>query len=272
MGTIFYKYKKIDDFLKDSLERSYFYYSSPLELNDPFELSIITEIDGSDEEILAWIRKNNPDKRKESKIFQEIKKGTLQGYINSNIDVMRKRYFLLCLSKVWDESQLWGLYADSNKGICIGYNMLYNPISYLVQLDLKNEPNTSFRKYGDSYIENLFEVMYSDEKFEPYNPIKKNDDAINKGFLKKQKKWENEQEYRSILFSEGSKPFNQKILYKKNILKEIIFGNRTKLDDMKEIYKIVKTNYVRDIKYFQIVINNVTKKLERCPIVESDLI
>lgn len=48
----FYKYKKYDEYLLDSLENKYFYFAKPSQMDDPFECSVIPNFDSTtDEEI-----------------------------------------------------------------------------------------------------------------------------------------------------------------------------------------------------------------------------
>jgi hypothetical protein len=134
--------------------------------------------------------------------------------------------------------------------------------SYLLALDKKNDPNPFFIETANAYYVVLVKVDYSKTDIIPYNPMKKNIEAIKNGFYFKEQKWNTEQEYRSVLTSLGNSKieFSQKIYYADNILREVIFGLDTSIEDKKDIYRIIKKNYVaQEVSFYQIIPN--TKSL-----------
>lgn len=248
----------------DSLANHYFYYSKPSELNDPFEINIHTVFSGNNSEIRSWCNHMNITSESEiNKIVSEVNNGTINKRITENQDKIRDIFIVLCMSSVWNESKLWAHYADSFKGVCLGFNTLYENNAYSLQLS--NEKNIEHLIIADKITkrEILLEVEYS--LIEPiiYNPIKDNYDNIKKGILSKEPKWSYEKEYRSVIPIYNNKETNQKINYRKNILKEVYFGFRTPKKDIQEIYSIIKSTYSRNIKYYSVLSDSNTMCLER---------
>ena len=63
-NKIFYKYKSVTndnsfEYLLDSIENKYFYFSRPDQLNDPFDANVPNSYDATDEEIENWLN-NHP--------------------------------------------------------------------------------------------------------------------------------------------------------------------------------------------------------------------
>jgi len=85
----------------------------------------------------------------------------------------------------------------------------------------------------------LTKVDYDRKSLEAYNPFKHDMATVHQGFLSKDPKWSYENEYKSIIVDYCNKYFDQKIPYKTNILKEIIFGAKTTEDDINKIVNII---------------------------------
>jgi hypothetical protein len=99
------------------------------ELNDPFEL-------------LPYLRYREYKKRQK---YHDIRK------------TISKKYGLLCFSGNWEESLLWGHYADKHRGIALGFEILKDevfPICYRgelkrVEFELKNNDSKNEKLFLD---------------------------------------------------------------------------------------------------------------------------
>ena len=269
MGTIFYKYKQINPFLFESLEQKYFYFSSPSELNDPFDCLIPNDLTATDSEIKTWIKRFNVSNITVEDIRAKFTQDTFHEFIEKANEINRQRYNIFCLSRKWNESLMWGLYADSGKGICIGYNTLFINNAYVLQIEKQNKKNVFFIDDNqDYYYAVLLKVKYDRTNTKPYNPIKQNIAAIKEGLLHKEPKWMSEEEYRTFLFNTelDSKQFIKKIYYRENILKEIIFGINTPQTDIDKVKMIITRNYKRDVSFYRIKENIKNMSLDRIKI------
>ncbi len=268
MGTVFYKYRKLNKNTLDSLLNKYFYYSNPSELNDPFDCIVPNDYAATHEEIKKWIISLNLSKSKQKKIYEKLlidKINTQQKEIIENAE--KDSINIYCLSTEWNESLMWAHYADSYKGICIGYSTDYFNNFYSLRIDYKTKYNELFQKTDfDYYYATLFKVNYNKNNTDFYNVFKENYEAIIKGLLYKQPKWGYENEYRSIILKKSRINISNKIYYKENILKEVIFGYKVDDENIKSIKDIVSNNYTRNVKYFQIRQSKKDLKLYRIEI------
>lgn len=207
---VFYKYRDINIYTINSLIEKGIYKSDPKNFNDPFDP--IFKIDDLNSEILK-------EKLKDIKIVS--------------------------LSKNCDNYLMWSHYANSHKGICLGYKINKNKLG--------NE-NVVFCKVK---YENLKCDKVTSSIFSNYN----GDLGLTTGdiYLRKYENWEYEQEYRFIcLKKDGNEYLTDEIE-----LKEVIFGYKTSEEDKKHIIDIIKNFYdIRKIKFKKVIFNSEKFEIE----------
>jgi len=174
----------------DDLKRERIKVSLINELNDPFEL-------------LPYLRYKEHEK---IKLYQNIHKA------------VSKKYGLLCFSRTWNEPLLWGHYADTHKGIAIGFEILKDEILEV--------------KYGSESKRIKFELTNNPEQNE----------KLFLGLAKtKYEKWAYEEEYRILIKLEDCEIDNNKYFIRfdnRLKVKKIVLGCR--FDFKKEIKNITK--------------------------------
>lgn len=115
----FYKYRKINEHLLNSLRMSQIYFSPQKELNDPFdcELDIVKAINN------AIDISSDAESKKLGALLQN---DSLFDNFQDNVDQLG----ICSFSKEMNESQTlpWSHYADNHKGVCLLYEM---PESFL---------------------------------------------------------------------------------------------------------------------------------------------
>jgi hypothetical protein len=269
MATIFYKYRNVNEDTKDSLVNHYFYYAQPFELNDPFDCRIPQDYNATEIEISKWIKEHSTIKVNVEKLQNDIANGKLDELMSRTIKDLESRHFIFCLSSVWDESLMWANYANSNKGICIGYKTVYEESTCLLEILKTNSNSTTMIEKQDNKLCPLVDVKYSKSKMIPFNPFKKNYDAIKNGFFYKEAKWAFEKEYRSVLVNAGNDEFSKKIIFPKNVLKEIIFGENAKISDIRDIIRIIRKNYPNGVRLYSIRTDNINMKYNRLEITDE---
>lgn len=220
-----YKFKNIDKRTINIIKDAEFYFSSPLNFNDPFDCNLFYKEEYNPDEIdLAFNRfvKRNPQMTKE-KMIQEVGYDSKKFYdfysmINNK---MIKDSGILSLSKKVNNITMWSHYADNHKGLAF-------------ELDLKKDLDF-FSLFGP--------VDYKDE-YDILSYSKDNKEELIKLFLIKYTDWEYEKEVRIIdTDKNGSRKF------KKEVLKTIIFGCKTNIKYMKSIIKLCNKNEFKHVKF-----------------------
>lgn len=258
-----YKYRPINKNTIESIINSSLHFSHPSDFNDPFDSNIPVTFSGSSQEqIKEYFKKNRngiPAYIHEE-VFSLNDNAFLEKMI-SMINISDKQYFyknasMCCFSRTNKNILMWSHYADSHKGIVLGFDSYENRKDY----DIKYE----FIDFDDDRLQSLknsigfhelslpvWPVIYDGKK---PNQIEYCNDAydIMMKMLFKSPNWQYEEEMRIIFFSPV---LDNNIEYKRRTLKEIIFGVNTNESDIKTIRKIVEKFYDSEVKYFKGEIN-----------------
>lgn len=234
-GTqLVYKYLSIET-AKKVLLNSSFRFSTPGRFNDPFELNTgFVNYKVSREELLDRLLRNIPadeittahKKYIESLSTEELIKSYYDG-----LEIFRRSTLILCASRINSSTLMWSHYADSHKGVCIGF---YIPI-----MDSQKKLIT-------------MNVHYANE-ITPLNLIGGSDFDRYIEFLKwiniKSHVWEYENEVRCCIpnFEPKLSLSTQEYFdfpFPQNSFEEIIFGAGSSSDDILEIKNILhEKNY-----------------------------
>ena len=202
------------------------------ELNDPFEFMGIDLSDDKSRELMRGLK-----------------------------DYLNQKYGLLCFSKGWQNPLLWSHYADSHKGLCLGFDVLDDipgvsekpllKVKYrnerlssdeffanldekkddiLKEMDKYCDQSASVEEYQAKKQEFLTEIALERIDVDPEADKKALDFILDKVMSTKFSHWEYEQEYR--LFCPLPKAKKVSDLYYFDfmndvILKEVIIGARS---------------------------------------------
>ena len=161
---------------------------------------------------------------------------------------------------------LWGTYADSYSGICLGYRGIQfdneeidnEKVFYIESVNTNSEDFIpTLRPLNGRKYFFIRPIMYDNDKMHKYNNFKKSETIKNIEYNIYHKKsiWKSEKEFRAVLINNPLKPkaFNQKIYYGENTLCEIIFGYNCSKDKREKIKSIVKKIYKEDtVKFYEV--------------------
>ena len=108
---ILYKYCPWDDYAKENLMKSQLYPQVASKENDPFDhLPAFNRQD--------WVTKIAKVHRLPVlRVNKDYNK-----FIDYWINDIKSHTFIICLSKEYNDILMWSHYADSHRGICIGYD------------------------------------------------------------------------------------------------------------------------------------------------------
>lgn len=231
---ILYKYQTIDSYFWKNLKTSSLWFQNPRNFDDDFDSNLALNTDFSNIELEALIRASyelnfktqdrfenfigdSLDKLKQS---SEFKKHFFYGLIEEHTN---KRMGITCFSINEYNPILWGNYTNKGSGVCISFDT--------------NSDKVFFRDlYPILYIESLPQIRFDFTKM---------DDGLRNFYTLKNKIWENQKEYRLFRHKQGLAQYNP------NSIKEIIFGSRTDIKDIKKTISIV-LQINSKINFFQI--------------------
>lgn len=216
---ILYKYIKCNKKrIKEILEKEYLYLSTPENFNDPFDPPI-----------------------KRAKNYDEVKE--LLG--NMRIG---------CISESWDNVLMWSHYADSHKGLCIGYDA-----SDIFKQDFTKQ-NAILRKCiytDDAYLDSLsLEIpIINNRDLEAFKNNIFNQPSFLDAYSIKHKDWEYEKEWRIITHNTENKIILP--------IREICFGLGMNEDKKRLIKKYIQKLNKNHIGLWNLSSNNHLYCLQR---------
>lgn len=255
-SKIFYKYQKIDEhkYPLKNLENNELCFSSPTEFNDPYDCLSNVFYEGTEDELLNFLQQYgntlsieelNLQKYKTESNTYLINPGIFYPNNNHSLPIdFRKRLKVCCFSEEDNNFLLWSHYADSNKGICFGfegkylgsdgkiYGLAHDRKCYSFDLESKTNFKPIFyqMKYQRNFPKRV--NMLTTKKLTPLVDF----------LLTKHFDWKYEKEYRVFDGTDEEGPY---LLYKfkKETLKKVILGIYTPAEVVKEVIEILKKEY-----------------------------
>lgn len=221
-----YKYGCIKKLCEERTEKLFttptLWFSSPAELNDPFECRPWMSGDGTPDQVMAFLvrmfRKNLPYSDEETvranaaACYLEGRHWHPETWKQIRVDLVsdfEKHVGLYCLSEVNDEILMWSHYADEHRGYCLIF-----------------EASDSTPTFGTAqrvtYSEDLPEI---DVFTDPPHAV------ANKALLTKNGGWTYEKEWRIVDHDTGPGIHN----YPVSLLSGVIFGARMPNEDRAKI-------------------------------------
>lgn len=268
LPKILYKYRSFQEniiedkrFQKKSFTDSELYFASSIDINDPFDMKIRKKIEtypevdklmhivfelaktkGSESFSILWqeaIYKHETNLAEDPEIY---KKRSIEA-IKKDFELIKRG--ILCLCERKDNILMWSHYANSNKGLCIGYN-----IEKLKEYIVEN-------KYA---LLGIFRVEYYSDypELKPY--FGHNIENIKTKLASKSIIWSYEKEWRLIIHNQTSIA----IPIPEEIVEEIILGSNVLPATEQEILTIQKEKYPH-AKVYKVVPDDSEFKLNVLP-------
>lgn len=234
LPDIIYKYFTINEYLYQLLINSEFWFSSPKEFNDPYDCNIcLNEKEYTPEEIETfWIGHEFDDAElAELKASPKLIHSRMIGRLKESIDGLG----VVCFSKTNKSIPMWSHYANSHKGICIGFDaqILNNHFAEDIQSPM-----------------NIIRFVKYVEKFPEINFLSEPNQSYFKVLMTKSTEWEKEEEIRII------KGTNGRFRFPVTAIKEACFELKTPEAQINSIMNLLTHMGLSNVKYWREVIND----------------
>jgi len=156
-----------------------------------------------------------------------------------------------CFAGNYENLLLWSHYANSHKGICIGFRNCSS--TDILGMKFNVEDCCSDSEYSDGVFP-VYKVNYSDSGVIEWNLFEDNIKIFIDAHRIKAKCWEYEEEYRLILAKES---FTSKILcFDPRFLVEVYLGCCIDADFKTKVLQVLNENYLSkdiDVKVYQMI-------------------
>lgn len=230
-----YKYEPFTDVTLRNLKRQSVHFSSPNGFNDPYDCSIIPEIQDLTVEQISTLKRYYLDEREiAEELRNEIEQMPNEAFAKMiqrvTVDVLseqmksfRKNNGITCLCETNDELLMWAHYGGKYKGFCLEFD-------------------TSFEPFKDAKKVNYLEII---PKVNPTPMIRDNDILQFLNLLyTKSRSWEYEKEWR-ILHTDAGTPY----VYPSEALTAIYFGPDIEFDCF-EIIALIILGQNPNVKFY----------------------
>lgn len=229
-----YKYAKWDKYTQENLRNAQLRFNTPEQFNDPFD-SYPQFVDDDDEKeaFFAINEKQGVPENVMKEIPNEVLL-SLQRMADRN-PIHNSKHGITCFTKKNDNILMWSHYADSHKGICIGFEWDEKD-SVVDFLDgERNRHNSSFLEKGK-----CFPIAYCSANERPIFPFYL-PKQIGETMIRKFDMWKYEEEVRFRVISARESVFPTQLYYKLERLKEIILGANMPLQHFSQCYRLVES-------------------------------
>ncbi|MEN6374396.1 MAG: DUF2971 domain-containing protein [Smithella sp.] len=244
MPRIFYKYRGINENTDSLLKNQELHFSFGYEYNDPFDSKVRIESVGSNEDILMALETTQIDNGQKEFIKNSIIQGIFdhREMVEMAYETAKKTIISSCFCEGYDDVLMWTHYADSHKGICLGFSNVSTENTPALKFDCGNIP-------GDpATLENgvfpLTKVKYDINEIVTWVPFQDDIGTFIDAHQRKAKWWEYEKEYRIII---PYKEFGTQILrFDKRYLREVYFGARISEENFSKYKTIINEEYLNN--------------------------
>ncbi len=210
---ILYKYYSNLSYASNDIRKGEVYLSTPQDFNDAFEATLYDE--------------------------------DLHQYIS--IDKLH----ILCLSPYYLNQSMWGLYANKEQGVCVGYEVpekLINCVRYTNDLITKASIDDAINK---AKVPQKKKTLVHDMNIRKKSALLKSED------------WLHEQEYRIILDEEDSELISKRGCFFVGLKAVIVYAGRKSVQSNQNFQDLLKICNDKSIKVFGIIRGSKRRCLEK---------
>jgi hypothetical protein len=239
--ALFYKFRRvIGDHLEGILKNKTLMFADPTKWNDPWDGQIIVETTGTRQEMTRWAKATIAQMpRQRAREFARRVEKDPAGWnktVNAAARMAVQEQGLCCFSTSWKPVLQWSYYADGHKGVALGFDWKKDILLFAMALKVRYE-----------------------ERYPLYNYLREPERCIASLLTSKSKDWVHEEEVRIWRPPPGLKRYNPETL------REVIFGARCTIDDIKKVKAWCKEGGFKHLQYFKTKVVPGTFSLEKLP-------
>ena len=232
---IIYKYFKFNENLYDLIINNRLWFSNPSDFNDPYDCNVGFHKKYTKEEISNFLK--NVQSTTNEKLTEEQIKETLEEWLNEP-NKMQEQYIrhlrefvnskgVCCFSGTDKNLLMWSHYADSHKGMCLGFD----------------------KKSLDKSFAIINWVNYKD-KFPDIHLLNNSNDGVNTIMKHKSNVWDYEKEIRIF---HGKKGLYQ---FPREAIKQVFFGLKTPDRQIHSVMNLMHQCGYSDVEYKKVFLHN----------------
>ena len=215
-----YSFRRISDYLFDSLDRGEINLSAPATFNDVYDCPILELLRTKGDDVSQLINKAYRYTVKVACFVSNVMLPSMK-HIDPESGMPARILKPEGNTPEYLKDLMWGYYADGHQGVCLEYHF---------GRDMSHFPGE-----GQFRIAYFRDVRYSDELYDYDN---KDSIDMNNAFFLKSKKWEQENELRYLSFDiDGNSDYQQ--VPASNMLSAVYFGAKCSQENQDKVMDIL---------------------------------
>lgn len=244
-----YKFREPSDHTFTNLEKGCLRFSFPAELNDPFDCKIDYILDGNEDEWRKWLDSQPYEAKKKDAVWAYLQSIKFDGRIFSREREQEeiRSILVLSLTEINDNVLLWSHYSKYHQGFCFGFKTAIEGMSLGMHFN-KDDIIFSVPGITPGFLP-MRKVVYNIDMPPSFNSLHDDKRKLMEFTNVKHPDWSYEKERRIALSPPHIK--QQLVGFEKTILSEVIFGYKTKDEDIRKVETILKVNYPNSGKDIQ---------------------
>ncbi len=226
--TELYKHMTISNNLYKTLINAELWFAAPTSFNDPFDCQINDRTNWTDDNIRDYVTRTAQATGQTIDPEDVVRKnqqfpGSFNKFFTDNLKKLLSRQGVACFLPNPDNLLLWAHYSSSHTGVCLKFDITKDEDLFAL----------------------TFAVKYSKD-YPQFDYLTERNQLVDKAMRTKSIHWEYENEVRVFKTNFGNHPF------KKESLKEIIFGCKADSNEIRTIRQIVANANYPDLKLRQV--------------------
>lgn len=127
---VLYRYRRPSDWALEEIRMPHVHIASPVDMNDPFEYTATLryELSGLRQLARKFYRRSGMEDAEAIREADALDENTIACLLEQ-IEELRKKSGLVCLSSNPKSNRMWAYYADCHRGICISYDCSFSPFA-----------------------------------------------------------------------------------------------------------------------------------------------
>jgi len=226
--TELYKHTTISNNLYKTLINAELWFAAPTSFNDPFDCQINDQTSWTDDNIRDYVTRTAQATGQTIDPEDVVRKnqqfpGSFNKFFTDNLKKLLSKQGVACFLPNPDNLLLWAHYSSSHTGVCLKFDITKDEDLFAL----------------------TFAVKYSKD-YPQFDYLTERNQLVDKAMRTKSIHWEYENEVRVFKTNFGNHPF------KKESLKEIIFGCKADPNEIRTIRQIVANANYPDLKLRQV--------------------
>jgi hypothetical protein len=210
------------------------WFSKPARFNDPFDCKSNLDENYPKANIIQWYMNQGFNSKDAHKLFAMATQQQFKSSVKPILDKIIADSYVCCFAEEKDNILMWSHYTDCHQGVCLKFDITEDPEFFMTPIHVNYSPVYPKENYIKDSNKTIFSILTT-----------------------KSEDWKYEKEIRVVKPSASKNKFG----FKKDALREVIFGCKTEPAKIQEIKDLAKKCGFDHVIFSQAITNSDEYKL-----------